>query len=127
MGTMGNIANSEITGFCRGVISRYRETWPPAEELLAEEFVKWFTLKPFQTREALIRLCFSKGVHLSFSPLPRDLHGFNCSYQGTRQILISEGEQAPFADLHTFLHEFRERLEGVGSAFADKSETMSLL
>ena len=111
-----NDAKLEIASFCQSFISRYRETWPPTEELLAEEFVNWFSLEPFPTREALIRLCLSKGVNLSFPQLPNDLHGFNCSYQETREIMVSEDAKAPFTDLHTFLHEFREMLEGTFTA-----------
>jgi hypothetical protein len=107
-----NNAQHEIAWFCQSFISRYREMWPPTEELLAEEFVNRFCLEPFQTREALIQLCLAKGVNLSFSKLPNDLHGFNCSYQETREIMVSEDAKAPFADLHTILHEFREMLEG---------------
>ena len=58
-------------------------------------------------------LCLSKGINLSFSALAPELRGFNCSFQNKKEIVISEHENVPFADLHTLLHEFREMLEHV--------------
>lgn len=98
-------------GFCKAVISRHVENWPPTEETLAEEFVQWFGLQHFLTRDRLIELCLSKGVDLSFAALPPELRGFNCSFQNKTEIVITEPETVLGAHLHTFLHEFRELLE----------------
>jgi len=102
---------SPIVGFCKAVISRHVENWPPTEETLAEEFVQWFGLQPFLTRERLIELCLSKRVNLSFAPLPLELRGFNCSFEGKTEIVITQRETVLGADLHNLLHEFRELLE----------------
>lgn len=103
-------------GFCKAVISRHAENWPPTEETLAGEFVQWFGFQPFPTRDRLIELCRSKRVNLSFAALPEDLRGFNCSFQDKTEIVISQHETVFGADLHTLLHEFRELLE---NAFVD--------
>jgi hypothetical protein len=102
-----------ILGFCLNAISRYVETWPPAEEDLAQEFVAWMGFNSFLTRDALTELCRAKGVNLSFTPLPQELRGFNCTYQDKKEIVLTERETAPFSDSHTLFHEFREMLEHV--------------
>jgi hypothetical protein len=105
--------NNPLLGFCLGVISRRREKWPPTEEVLAKEFVAWLGVKPFQSRDAMRELCSSKGIELSFVPLPPELHGFNCSFQDKKEIVITEREMVPFGHVHTLFHEFREMLERV--------------
>jgi hypothetical protein len=105
--------NNPLLGFCLAVISRHSENWPPTEQVLAKEFVGWLGVKPFLTRDAMRELCLSKGINLSFSALAHELRGFNCSFQDKKEIVISEHENVPFADLHTLLHEFREMLEHV--------------
>ncbi len=100
-----------ILAFCKAVISRRIENWPPTEEVLAEEFVNWLGFNSFATRDALRKLCLLKGVNLSFLPLPQDIRGFNCSFHDKKEIVISEREAAPFVDSHTLFHEFREMLE----------------
>jgi len=100
-----------ILGFCKAVVSRHAENWPPTEEVLAEEFVSWLGVKSFLTRSAMVELCSSKGIRLSFVPLPQELHGLNCSFQNKKEIFICERESVPFGHLHTLFHEFRELLE----------------
>jgi len=56
-------------------------------------------------------LCRTKGVNLSFVPLPQEIRGFNCAFQEKKEIVITSHELAPFADSHTLMHEFRELLE----------------
>lgn len=107
----GEIDTPPIVGFCKAVISRHVENWPPTEETLAEEFVQWFGLQSFLTRDGLIELCLSKRVNLSFAALPPELRGFNCSFQDKKEIVITQRETVLGADLHTLLHEFRELLE----------------
>lgn len=107
----GEIDAPPILGFCKTVISRHVEDWPPTEETLAEEFVQWFGLQPFLTRDRLIELCLSKRVDLSFAPLPHELRGFHCSFQNKTEIVIAQRQTVLGADLHTLLHEFRELLE----------------
>ena len=77
----GEIDTSPIVDFCRAVVSRHAESWPPKEETLAEEFVQWLGLKPFSTRDQLIGLCLTKKVTVSFVELPLELRGFNCSFE----------------------------------------------
>lgn len=105
--------NNELLGFCIGVVSRHAETWPPTEQVLADEFVSWFDAKSFLTKTGMQKLCLSKGIKLSFVPLPPELHGFNCSFHNKNEIVISEHEMVPFAHVHTLFHEFRELLERV--------------
>jgi hypothetical protein len=100
-----------ISGFCQAVISRHMENWPPTEKVLAEEFVNWLGVKCFQSRDAMRELCLCKGINLSFIALPPDLHGFNCTFQDKKEIVLSEREVVAFAHLHTLFHEFREMLE----------------
>jgi len=107
----GEIDTSPIVDFCRAVVSRHAESWPPKEETLAEEFVQWLGLKPFSTRDQLIGLCLTKKVTVSFVELPLELRGFNCSFENRTEIVIAQRETVPGADLHTLLHEFRELLE----------------
>jgi hypothetical protein len=105
--------NDPLLGFCLAVISRHGENWPPTEQVLAEEFVNWLGVNTFPTRDAMRELCLSKGINVSFIALPPGLHGFNCSFQDKKEIVIPQRENAPFADLHTLFHEFREMLEHV--------------
>jgi hypothetical protein len=105
--------NNPLLDFCLGVISRHSEKWPPTEEVLAEEVVAWLDVKPFQSRDAMRKLCSLKGIELSFVPLPLELYGFNCSFQNKKEIVIAEHEMVPFGHVHTLLHEFREMLERV--------------
>jgi hypothetical protein len=102
-----------LLGFCLAVISRHAENWPPPEEVFAGEFVDWLGFSSFLTRDALRELCLSKGVNLSFTSLPPELRGFNCSFHNKREIVVSEDLTALSADIHTLLHEFREMLEHV--------------
>ena len=103
-----------ILGFCYAVISRHADKWPPKEEVLAEEFVNWLGVNSsFVRPDALTERCRSKGVKLSFVRLPAQLHGYNCSFYGKREIVICEEETVPFSHMHTLFHEFREMLEHV--------------
>jgi len=103
--------NNPVREFCLGVISRHTENWPPQEEALAREFVDWFGAKSFLTRTAMQELCLSKGINLSFAPLPPGLKGVNCSFEDKQEIVISEKEMVPFDHTHTLFHELREMLE----------------
>jgi hypothetical protein len=104
-------ANDPLLGFCRAVISRHAEKWPPTEQVLADEFVNWFGANSLMTPIKMRELCLSKGINLSFVQLPRRLHGFNCSFQDKKAIVIAEHEMAPFGHVHTLFHELREMLE----------------
>ena len=103
--------NNAVRGFCMGVISRHAEKWPPTEQVLADEFVEWFGAHSLMTPTAMRELCLSKGINLSFVPLPPGLHGFNCSFEGKNEIILCERELVPFGHEHTLFHEFREMLE----------------
>jgi len=105
---------SPILGFCLAMIAKYGEKWPLQEETLSSEFVNWLGYHSFVvTRSGLKELCEAKGMHLSFSNLPQDIHGLNFSFGNHKEIVITEPESAPFADSHTLFHEFREMLEHV--------------
>jgi len=104
---------SPVLGFCLNIISQYGGNWPPDEDALAQEFVKWFGLKFLLTKSCLRELCKAKGIDLSFASLPEDIHGSNFLFQDKKEIVIAERELAPFGDSHTLLHEFREMLEHV--------------
>ena len=103
--------NDTMQVFCRSVISRHAAQWPPEGQVLALEFLDWFGSNSLLKRDALMELCRSKGVSLSFAALPNELRGMNCSFQDKREIVIAEREVAPGADQHTLFHEFREILE----------------
>ncbi len=107
----GEIDTPPVVEFCKAVISRNSENWPPKEEMLADEFVQWLGLKTFLTRDKLIELCLSKSVNLSFVELPPELRGSNCSFENKTEIVVAQCETVPGADLHNLLHEFREVLE----------------
>ena len=107
----GEIDAPPIVEFCKAVVSRNLESWPPKEETLADEFVQWLGLKTFLTRDKLIELCLSKRVKLSFVELPPELRGFNCSFGNKTEIVIVQRQTVPGADLHNLFHEFREVLE----------------
>ena len=108
-------SSDPLLAFCLKMISQHAEPWPPTETALAAEFVNWLEFSSFQTRSQLQRLCQAKSVNLSFAPLPSEIRGFNCAFQKRREIVIAEPEAAPFAHVHTLLHEFRELLEHVFS------------
>jgi hypothetical protein len=106
-------ASNPILDFCQSVISRHAENWPPTENALAEEFVGWLGAHSLMTPTVMQELCLSKGINLSFVPLPAQLHGVNCTFQDKNVIVISDRETVPFAHVHTLFHEFREILEHV--------------
>jgi len=103
--------NNPTLGFCLTMISQHGGSWPPTEEVLAREFVNWLDFHSMLTRSRLTELCRTKGVNLSFVPLPQEIRGFNCAFQEKKEIVITKHELAPFADSHTLMHEFRELLE----------------
>ena len=103
--------NDSIQAFCRSVISCHAAQWPPEGQVLAQEFLEWFGSNSLLKRDELKDLCRSKGVSLSFTALPKELRGVNCSFQDKREIVIAEREMVPGADQHTLFHEFREMLE----------------
>jgi hypothetical protein len=107
----GQIDTSPIMDFCKAVISRHAENWPPKEEVLADEFVEWLGLKSFLTRDQLVELCLRRKINLSFVELPPELRGFNCSFGNRTEIIVAERETVLGADLHNLFHEFRELLE----------------
>lgn len=100
-----------LLGFCLSIISQHSEKWPPTEEILARAFVHWLRSPFLLTQSRMKELCQANGVDLSFVPLPEGMRGFNWSWQGGKGILITSKELAPFADVHTLFHEFRELLE----------------
>jgi hypothetical protein len=63
---------------------------------VAQEFVAWIGFNSFLTRDGLQELCRAKGVNLSFISLPQELHGFNCTFQDKKEIVLTERETAPF-------------------------------
>ena len=105
-----------VLGFCHAFIARHAQNWPPTEDTLADEFIEWFAFKLIVNRDGMKELCWSKGINLSFAPLPQEIKGVNCSFVNKREIIIAARETVPFGDLHTLFHEFREMLE---HAFAE--------
>ena len=39
-------------------------------QVLAEEFVNWLGVRSFMMRSSMVELCSSKGITLSFAPVP---------------------------------------------------------
>lgn len=103
--------NNPILGFCLETMAKHRDQWPPAEEVLAEDFVNWLGFHTFLTREALQQLCQYKRVNLSFAALPQEIRGVNFSFQDKKEIVITDDVLGLFSDPQTLFHEFREMLE----------------
>jgi hypothetical protein len=101
-----------LSSFCQTVISRQSANWPPDESVLARELVDSFGSTAFLTPDALRQVCAALGITVSFSTLPPELRGYNCSFGDKREIVISTDQSFPGAGEHTLLHELREILEG---------------
>lgn len=104
-----------LVTFCRHVVSKHRDKWPPSEHVLAEAFVERFSLEVVVLPEAL-KMCKRLGIEVTVAPLPFGLHGLNGEHKGKREIVIAEEEAFPGGKVHTLLHELREVLE---YAFSD--------
>ncbi|HXG07428.1 MAG TPA: hypothetical protein VNI77_08905 [Nitrososphaera sp.] len=102
-------ADALIT-FCKDVISRYKENWPPSEGKLAEEFATYFS-HDFAGLEALLSICNKLEIQVSIEPLPEGLHGINGNYGAKREITLAKEEAFPGGKEHTLLHELRELIE----------------
>ena len=105
----------EMADFCQFVVSRHSKQWPVKEDALAKEFLEFFGVQSllFLTFEAVASLCWERlQIRVSRVSLPKGLKGFNGSYYGRREIVISTDQDlAGIADLHTLLHELREIIE----------------
>jgi hypothetical protein len=97
--------------FCQGVISRHSAIWPPEESVLAKELVDGLPALSVLTLDSLRQQCAALGINVSFATLPRELRGYNCGFEGQKEIVISTEQGFPGADEHTLLHEIREILE----------------
>ncbi len=100
-----------ITDFCKEVVFRHKDSWPPSESALAHEFVEQYRFELFSDLERIAQFSETLGIQTSVASLPDRIYGLNCSVDGKNRILLSESEVLPGAREHTFLHELREILE----------------
>ena len=103
-----------LSGFCRTVVINCSANWPPSEETIAQEFVRFFQINGILNLETLEFICRNLEINVSQRQLPYPLRGHNCIYEGKREIVI--GTVAGTAEYlgireHTLLHEFRELIE----------------
>ena len=102
-----------LLSYCKEVLSRHRDRWPPSEEALAEQFLSCFSTPPFPSREKLKQFGLTLGIEVSFLSLPPELAGHNNAYGEKKGIAIGEKENFPGVIEHSFFHELREIIEGV--------------
>jgi hypothetical protein len=101
-----------LATFCETVLSRHAGHWPLTEATLAQEFVTYFSLKPFFHLEDLINLCTDLGIEVSVCALPDGLKGYHHCFAVKRAILLSERPNYYVqSQEHTLLHEMRELFE----------------
>lgn len=100
-----------LLAFCKRVVDRYAQDWPPSENQLALEFVSFFPLEPLIRLEDLTRFCGRLGIEVSVSALPDGLQGMNASVGSNRSIFLSNEGAFPGSEEHTLLHELRELIE----------------
>lgn len=110
--------SKSLADFCRHVIGRYAEKWPPSEEALAKEFLKYFgRLDPILGRADLEKLAQTLGIQISVAGLPEDLAGCHFCFGGRRSILVSDNHAYVWSQEHTIIHELREMMEHVFREF----------
>lgn len=99
-----------LAAFSQIVRNKHATGWPPTEDTLAEEFVKYvdFTTTRHLSPEAL---CHSLGIEFLRTNLPETLRGHNCRYGGKSRIFVTQKESFVGAAEHTVIHELRELLE----------------
>ena len=105
-----SLESDPLLSLCQRVVERGK-SWPPAEDVLAEEFLSFFGISEFAHFGTLSQLCVQIGIVVSVQPMPSELRGHNSSYNGSRTIAIAENQSFPGANEHTLLHELRELLE----------------
>lgn len=103
------VVPSTLIGFCQTVYQKHGSEWPPAEEILADEFVEYFQLEALFHSGRLDDLCNTLGIHLRITDLPEPLKGHNYRFENKREILISTRQV--LTREHTGLHELRELME----------------
>jgi hypothetical protein len=106
-----SLGSNPLPDFCKAVISRHAENWPPSESALAHEFVERYSFDPFFTQDQLAQFSATLGIETSTAQLPERIGGFNCAFADKKLILLTETEAFPGGREHTFFHELRELLE----------------
>ena len=128
MSTQTQLCDSDpLLSFCERVVERSKN-WPPAEDVLADEFLSFFRISESARFETLSQLCVQIGITVSVQSMPSEIRGHNSFYNGSRTITIAERQSFPGANEHTLLHELRELLEhsfvGLGFAVAANPEDL---
>jgi hypothetical protein len=108
-----DITNDPLLAWCRAVLNRHAESWPPSENVLAEAFVTTFGADACHNLENLRELCAHLGIEVTQRPMPADIRGHNSFYQAKRSIVLSSHQPLPGTDEHTLLHELREVIEHI--------------
>lgn len=105
------IAPRSLKGFCQSVRIKCGSDWPPAEDIIAGEFVTYFQLEEMVFGAGVQKLCESLQISVRVAALPESLRGHNYRFREKREILISENHKFRDTEAHTTLHELRELLE----------------
>ena len=100
-----------ILAFCQKVVSLNASSWPPSEEVLANDFVSHFKSSSFLTIGAIEGFCNLTGIKLIKKRLPEGLLACNYFNDGKRVIELDNYTQDPLIQPSTALHEIRELLE----------------
>jgi hypothetical protein len=100
-----------LTDFCRVVIGRNAVPWPPPEETLSAEFIRFYELASSYGRASIEEFVRSLGVQVSDESLPTQLAGCNIRVGEKRKILLSDNGAYVLSREHTLLHEVREMIE----------------
>ena len=108
-----DISNDLLLAWCRTVRTKHADSWPPEENVLAEDFVTSFGEDACHNLESLRQLCARLGIEVTQRPMPADIRGHNSLYLSKRAIVLSAHQPLPGTDEHTLLHELREVIEHI--------------
>ena len=108
-----DIENDPLLTWCRALIGRQADHWPPEENVLAEAFVTHFGAEACRNLDCLRQLCLRMGIEVTQRPMPPEIRGHNSLYLSKRSISLSSHHPLPGTDEHTLLHELREIMEHI--------------
>jgi hypothetical protein len=103
--------NEPLTAFCRSFIKQYADSWPPSEDLLASNFIKYFHISFLLHTLDLEGVCSRLGIEILSDSLPDGVYGYNFRLGEIRKVVIKGEKQSISLHTHTAFHEIREILE----------------
>lgn len=106
-----NSHGNSLSEFCREVMSRHADKWPPSESVLADEFVERYSAELLITLERIAQFSETLGIETIEASLPERISGFNFSLEEKKLVVLQAKESFPGSREHTFFHELREILE----------------